>query len=177
MKTSLILTLIGPDRPGLVSAVASCAAAAGANWLDSRMAQLAGQFAGLVHLEVDPDTVDDLEAALHELEGKGLRITIERGREVAVAALHPVQLDLVGHDHLGIVQDIATVLARHDVTIESLETSCEPASMSGEPLFRARAELGVPASTDLHELKDALEALANALMVDLDLQDQGVEAR
>ena len=45
MKTSLILTLIGPDRPGLVSVVSACAGAHGANWMESRLARLAGQFA------------------------------------------------------------------------------------------------------------------------------------
>ena len=53
MKTSLILTLIGPDRPGLVSAVSACAGAHGANWMESRLTRLAGQFAGVVRLEVE----------------------------------------------------------------------------------------------------------------------------
>ncbi|HMU17750.1 MAG TPA: ACT domain-containing protein, partial [Thauera aminoaromatica] len=52
MKTSLILTLVGPDRPGLVSAVSACAGAHGANWMESRLTRLAGQFAGVVRLEV-----------------------------------------------------------------------------------------------------------------------------
>ena len=42
MKTSVVLTLIGPDRPGLVSAVAARAGAVGASWMESRLAQLAG---------------------------------------------------------------------------------------------------------------------------------------
>jgi glycine cleavage system regulatory protein len=171
MKTSLILTLLGPDRPGLVSAVAARATAAGGNWMESRLAQLAGQFAGVVRLEVDPEAAGRLEEALRSLESEGLHVTSERGREAPAPALHRVELDLVGHDHPGIVQDISAVLARHGVTIEVLETGCEPASMSGEPLFRARAELGVPAGITLHALQDDLEALANELMVDLELHD------
>lgn len=173
MKTSVILTLIGPDRPGLVSAVSARATAAGANWLESRMVQLAGQFAGVVRLEVEPAAADRLEEALRSLEAEGLRLTIERGREPTSAGLRRVQLELVGHDHPGIVQDISAVLARHGITIDELETGCEPASMSGELLFRARAELGIPPAMDLHLLQDDLEALANALMVDLDLHDAG----
>ena len=68
MKTSLILTLIGPDRPGLVSAVSVRASLCGANWMESRMAHLAGQFAGVVRLEVDAAERDALEAALRGLE-------------------------------------------------------------------------------------------------------------
>ena len=171
MKTSVILTVIGPDRPGLVSAVAARARAAGGNWLESRMAQLAGQFAGVVLLEVDAEAVDRLEAALRELEGDGLQVQIQRGGEAPPAARQHVVLDLIGHDRPGIVQDITAVLSRHGVSVETLDTACEPGSMTGEPMFRARARLGVPAGVDLDTLQDDLEALANELMVDLELHD------
>ncbi|WP_018862573.1 MULTISPECIES: glycine cleavage system protein R [unclassified Thioalkalivibrio] len=171
MKTSLILTLVGPDRPGLVSAVAARARSAGGNWLESRMTQLAGQFAGVVLLEVDAENADALEAALRELAGDGLQVHIQRGSELPPAARHPVVLDLIGHDRPGIVQDITAVLSRHGVSVETLETACEPGSMTGEPMFRAMARLGVPEGLDLHTLQDDLEALANELMVDLELHD------
>ena len=48
--TDLVLTLIGPDRPGLVEAVAEVVAAHGGNWLESRMARLAGKFAGILRI-------------------------------------------------------------------------------------------------------------------------------
>ncbi|MFO8005669.1 glycine cleavage system protein R [Thioalkalivibrio sp.] len=171
MKTSLILTLLGPDRPGLVSVVAARAKLAGANWMESRMAQLAGQFAGVVRLEVDSEAADHLEAVLRALEGEGLHVTVERGRDTPAPVRHRVQMELVGHDHPGIVQDIAAVLAGHGVTIDMLETECEPAPMSGGLLFRARAELGMPTEMGLDGLQDDLEAIANELMVDLELHD------
>lgn len=171
MNTSLILTLIGPDRPGLVNAVSMCASQYGANWMESRMAHLAGQFAGVVRLEIDAAKLDALEAALRALEREGLRIAVAHGAAAAVAAARRVALELVGHDRPGIVRDISAVLARHGVSIEALDTECESASMSGEPLFRARAELAVPATTDLARVRADLEALANELMVDLDLAD------
>lgn len=173
MKTSLIVTLLGLDRPGLVSLVASRTTAAGGNWLESHMAQWAGRFAGVVRLEVDATAADRLEAVLRGLEAEGLQVTVERGLEVATPARHRVQMELIGHDHPGIVQDISAVLASHGVSIDTLETGCEPASMSGEPLFRARGDLSMPAETSLHDLQDDLESLANELMVDLDLHDSG----
>ena len=63
------------------------------------------------------------------------------------------------------------VLARHGLSIDALETACENASMSGEPLFRARAELAVPAGIGLAGVRSDLEALANELMVDLDFEE------
>ena len=75
----LVLTLIGRDRPGLVEAVALRVTASGGNWLESRMAHLAGHFAGLLHVEVADDRVRALEAALGELESVGLRVVVHGG--------------------------------------------------------------------------------------------------
>ena len=52
---NLVLTLIGPDRPGLVEAVAQPIAANGGNWLESRMAHLGGKFAGILRVDVPAD--------------------------------------------------------------------------------------------------------------------------
>ncbi|WP_297359732.1 ACT domain-containing protein [Thauera sp.] len=171
MKTSLILTLIGPDRPGLVSAVATCASAHDASWMESRLARLAGQFAGVVRLEVDGAALEGLERALSGLESEGLRMAFARAGEAAASVPCRARLELVGHDRPGIVRDISAVLARHGVSIDALETACESASMSGEALFRARAELIVSGATNLAAVRSDLEALANELMVDLDLEE------
>ena len=44
--------------------------------------------------------------------------------------------------------------------------------MSGELLFEATATLRVPADVDPADLRAALEAIANELMVDLDVTDR-----
>ena len=72
---SLILTVVGPDRPGLVRALSEAVAARGGSWLESRMARLAGQFAGIVLVEAPESLLDDLRA----LESQGLRIVVQGG--------------------------------------------------------------------------------------------------
>jgi methionyl-tRNA formyltransferase len=49
---SLVVTAIGMDRPGIVRQLSERAQGFGANWAGSRMANIAGQFAGMVHFEV-----------------------------------------------------------------------------------------------------------------------------
>ena len=46
MKSYLVMTVLGNDRPGLVRSLADTVASHGGNWLESRMARLAGQFPG-----------------------------------------------------------------------------------------------------------------------------------
>lgn len=171
MNASLVITLVGADRPGLVSAVAARASACGANWLESSMTQLAGKFAGIVRLAVAEADLDKLEASLRELEAEGLRLTIERGVAATTAApFRATTLELVGHDRPGIVREISTALAQHGASITKLETMCENASFSGEPLFRARIAVQVPESVPAASLRAELEALANELIVDLNLE-------
>jgi glycine cleavage system regulatory protein len=51
-NASLVLTVIGADRPGLVETLAQTIAEHGASWLESRMAHLAGHFVGLLRVSV-----------------------------------------------------------------------------------------------------------------------------
>ncbi len=170
MMTSVVLTFIGPDRPGLVSALSDQAAACGANWLESRMANFGGQFAGAVHLDVPEDKADALIAALRGVEALGLRMVIVRAAGVpAEPASRLLQLSLVGQDRPGIVRDISRVLAAHSVSIEELETEYESGSCSGENLFRASARLRVATGMEEAEVRRIVEGVANELMVDIDL--------
>ena len=47
MTTSLVLTFVGDDRPGLVNAVSEKVVDFGGTWLESRSVRLAGKFAGV----------------------------------------------------------------------------------------------------------------------------------
>jgi glycine cleavage system regulatory protein len=168
MRESLVLTVIGPDRTGLVEALAERISAAGGNWEASRMAQLAGQFAGILLVTVDRARTDELVASLRGLGGAGLQVTAQPSSGAPPAGgTQQVFLELTGDDRVGIVRDVARILADHGVNVEELESMVLSAPMSGEPLFSARAVLKVPTTVALADLRTALEALASELMVDL----------
>src|SRR5688572_1234524 len=141
MGTSLVVTIIGNDRPGIVERLSEVVLAAGANWEESRMARLAGKFAGILHVTVAAANADSLVSALRGMSSDGLTVVVERSGQPPDEASRTVRLELVGHDHPGIVHDIARVLAQYQVNIEELETDASGAPMSGEQLFRARAQL------------------------------------
>jgi len=169
--TPLVLTLIGDDRAGLVSAVATAVTEHGGNWDRSQMAELAGKFAGIVLVTVPDDRVDEFTDALEPLHGL-LDVTVQRGDEGAVTASADTtrwSLQLLGSDHPGIVSDISGVLAEHGVSIDAFTSSTREAPMASGMLFEAVADLDVPASTDVDALRAALENLANELMVDIEL--------
>ncbi len=88
MQASLVVTLIGTDRPGIVARLAALAADSGAGWQQSKMARLAGKFAGIVRLEVPAESLEALERSLGQLQSEGLRLTIERGAAQVEPRLH-----------------------------------------------------------------------------------------
>ena len=52
MTSAMVFTFVGADKPGLVEKLAQTVGQHGGNWLESRMSELAGQFAGIVQVEV-----------------------------------------------------------------------------------------------------------------------------
>src|SRR5436189_2198459 len=77
MQRSLVMTVIGQDRPGLVESVAAIVAEHGGNWLESRMSRLGGQFAGILRVEVPADDESSLLSALKQLEARDLTIVVQ----------------------------------------------------------------------------------------------------
>lgn len=164
---SLVLTAIGDDRAGLVSALADVVAEHGGNWERSQMAELAGKFAGIVLVTVPDAGVEAFTRALDPLAGV-LDIQAHLGGEQVTDAQH-FTLRLLGNDQPGIVRELSSVLSALDISIDQFTTSTREAPMAGGILFEADAVLEAPAELDREELRTALEELAGELMVDITL--------
>ncbi len=164
---TLVMTVIGTDRTGLVESVAQLVAAHGGNWLESRMCRLGGEFAGILRAHVPAERRVALESALAQLPG--LTIVV-RADETAPAggAAQLAALDVVGHDRPGIVREITHALSAQGINVEELATECISAPMSGEPLFQAKAKILVPATVALDKLRQTLESSLAGLTVELE---------
>jgi len=171
--TSLVVTLMGPDRPGIVSLLSDRAQRFGASWAASRLANLAGEFAGMVHFEVPRENADALAAALKGLESAGLRLVVAKsdGNE-APAGLRGVDLELVGEDRLGIVSNLTRILAESGISIEHIHTEIAAGKGPGKPTFKVAAHLLVPKALSSDALRSKLEGLANEMMLDIALGER-----
>jgi glycine cleavage system regulatory protein len=167
MQTPLVLTVISADKPGLVESIAQVINRHGGNWLESRMARMAGQFAGILRVDIAEQKVEPLRVDLNGLTAQGINVQVAVSAQAELPQQSVLHLNLVGNDRLGIVHEVSQVLARHGVNVEALDTGCEPAPMSSEMLFRAQATLGVYPQTDLAALRQDLENIAADLMVEL----------
>lgn len=169
MLATVVITLFGADRPGLVEATAARVAAHGGNWLESRLLHLGGHFAGIVRIEVDSTRVAELREALLHSDSLGLTVVVHDTRaEVPLSPKNPpATLEIVGHDRPGIIRAVSQALATHRVNVEELTTERTYAPMTGEPIFQARASLTFPPGLEPATVRSELEKIAGDLMVDI----------
>jgi glycine cleavage system regulatory protein len=175
MLHTIVLTIIGQDRPGIVDAVSDALARRGGNWLESSMARLAGQFAGVVRATIPADQLPALEADLRALAGLKVAVSAVESDQTAAsddtAARQGWVLELVGQDQPGIVHRVSHALAERGINLRELHTACFSAPMSGESMFRAVAALSLPEGADIDELRRRLESIAQQLALDLSLTE------
>jgi glycine cleavage system regulatory protein len=168
---SLVLTVTGDDRQGIVAAVSTAIKRAGGLWESGHFSHRGGKFAGVLLVQIGDEEADLLTTQLQPLEADGIHVKLEHTDEPAPTYSEALHLDLVGADRPGIVAEISSLLADRGVSVEELETSTEDAPMSGGLIFRANALLAAPVGSDHKALRDALEAVADELMVDLELSE------
>ena len=167
------MTIIGPDRTGLVESIARVVAEHGGNWLESRMSRLGGEFAGILRIELPADKRQALIDALQTLQGRGLTVVVRPGAEAAATPGRPARLEIVGHDRPGIVRQITGALAGAGVNVEEFSSECVSAPMSGEMLFKASARLQLPEGCNVAALKANLEKIAGELLADISFAELG----
>ena len=162
----LIVTAVGPDRPGIVGELTSHIHAGGGNILDSRMVNLRGEFAMLILLEAAPS----LTAQLPPLGEKiGLRLTISETRAAKPLAGSAYRLKTYALDQPGIVARLTQVLREFAVNIEELNARQQSAPFDGSPLFVTEMRLTIPENVPIPKLRSELQSVAATLNCDLDL--------
>lgn len=167
-----VLTVIGDDRSGLVSALSDVVARHRGNWERSQLSELAGKFAGIVLVTVPVDSARAMVDELTALRASGLDVTasIASIGDVDPATTSRTTMTLLGNDRPGIVRDLSAALASRGVSIEDLESSTREAPMAGGLLFEATATLLLPDGVAIDDLRRAVEDIAGELMVEISFE-------
>jgi len=166
---SVILSVIGSDRPGLTGALAQAVLSAGGNWLESHLSRLGGLYVGSVLVAIDAGQVEALRAAVRAVDAQGLTVQLAPAVEASETAGEALHLAVVGQDRPGIVRQVTAVLSGLEVNIEAFDTRVSPEPHSGGALFHVDARLRLPSGVDAAAVQDALEAISAEIMVDISL--------
>lgn len=169
--TTLVLTVVGVDRTGIVSTVAEVISAHGGNWENSELAELAGTFAGVIQVEVARSRADELREALSVLDGLASVVVVTPGRPLAQG--NEIAVRVMGNDRVGIVREVTSALGERGVSVVRMTTQTHDAAMSGGRLFHADIVAAVPATTPVDEIVSALESIAADIQVEASLIQNG----
>src|SRR4030095_8088534 len=158
--TSLAITVVGHDRPGIIAQAAEVLSRCGMNLEDSSMTLLRGHFAMTLICAGEADAAQ-IEAALQPLVNGSLEVTVrEVPEEPELPPLGSTYLMTVhGADRLGVVARPAGVIAEAGGNITDLTTR-----LSGT-LYVLLAEVDLPRSTDIESLQDRLARVSAELWV------------
>jgi glycine cleavage system regulatory protein len=171
VETSYIVTFIGDDRPGLVESLSRAIENNRGNWLESRLSQLGGKFAGLVLVSLPGDNGAALEADLKGLSASGLSVRVTPATSLTASRRgQSITLTVIGPDRLGIVREISRALAQRQINVVEMDSEVNSAPMSAELIFSARIDAEIPEHIDLDNLEDSLEEIANTMTLEIDLE-------
>jgi glycine cleavage system transcriptional repressor len=167
----LILTAVGPDRVGLVENISQFIARHGCNIEDSKMAVFCGEFAVIVLISGDANKLAAIASDHGEIENEtGLTISTKTAAARAAAqAFLPYKLTASCMDHPGIVYRISNVLSSMGVNIESMETKTYAAPISGTPIFQLEADVAVPVTTNINQLRERFSEIQREENIDIEL--------
>ena len=160
----LVLTFIGPDRPGLVDTISDVVSQENGNWQTSSLHHLSGFFAGVVEIAVDESHSSALQDKL--LSIPDLKCQIELSTNSASNNQANLILELTANDRAGIIQELSSVIHKQGGNLIKLVSAHEPAAHTGQEVFKAKANIEV-AQSSVENLIEALEATADDLMVDI----------
>ena len=170
METSYVITFIGDDRPGLVEQVSSVIENNRGSWHESRLSQLGGKFAGIVLVSLPAESGQGLEADLKALSASGLSVRVTPSASIPDHGNYrEITLTVMGPDRLGIVREISRALAERLINVVEMDSHVSSAAMSAEMIFKARIDAQIPQDTDMDDLHDTLDEIANHMTLEIDL--------
>jgi len=174
VETSYIVTFVGDDRPGLVEQLSSVIESNQGSWLESRLSQLGGKFAGLILVTLPTASGATLESELKALSASGLSVRVTPSSKLEHTAhgtsSRGITLTIIGPDRLGIVREISRALAARQINVIEMDSDVSSAPMSAEMIFRSRIDAEIPEHFDLDELQDSLDDIANNMTLEIDLE-------
>ncbi len=171
-KNYLVISALGKDRAGIIDQLSKTILEDGGNIVDSRMTVLGGEFAILLMVEGNWNSLAKLEAAMPDLEQRlGLTIISKRTEQRPAASnLLPYAVDVVSMDHPGIVHHLASFFSQRNINIEDMSTTSYAAAHTGTPMFAVHMSVGIPSNQHIAALRDEFMDFCDSMNLDAVLE-------
>lgn len=161
----IVISCIGEDQAGIVDTLSNIINKHDGNWQVSSLHHLSGFFAGVIEVAVSESNTQDLVSALNNIDS--LNCQIEIAKPISNKVNSDLILELTANDRSGIVQEIASVIHHQGGNLIKLVSSQASAAHTGQLMFNAKVQVAMN-ENDVDELINALEHIADDLMVDIE---------
>ncbi len=167
------LTIIGRDRPGIVSQVTEILYRLGFNIADSSCSILGGQFSMILIISSPDMKADtDFKEEFSALEENNLSVyirTLKPGGEVRpdIEGEH-CMISVYGSDKPGIVYQVAKELGERKINITDLNTKLIGEETS--PVYVMMLEATLPEGIELQDVEGWMKELKQQLKVDISVR-------
>jgi glycine cleavage system regulatory protein len=169
MSKSLVITLIGEDRPGIVEALSKNISDYNGEWVESKLANLSGKFSGILRVNFPESDVNKAMVFLKGNPINGLSLQVEEvNASETTDTAKCIDFEIIGHDKPGIVHRLSSLLVTNNATINSLESEVFDAAMTGEKLFQSDISICLANTDGLDELCEEIEKLGVELILSPD---------
>jgi glycine cleavage system transcriptional repressor len=170
MQKTVILTLTGPDRIGIVDEVTGLLLARGGNVETSRMARLGGEFAILMLVTIPTERFSGINGDFQDLSARGYTVSIADSSPTPTDAQPtwaPFRIELHGADHEGIIHEVAHYLSQSGINIESMASDTFAGAITGVPLITVTAAVAVPPTLAETTWRAGLEKIGAQLNLEI----------
>jgi glycine cleavage system transcriptional repressor len=168
MSEQLVITALGDDRPGIVDELSQALFKHNLNIEDSRMSVLGGEFAVLLLVSGEQQSIDKFVGDTASLEQSlNMKILVKLTRsETAAKAVVPYTVEVVAIDHPGIVHKLASFFSGRQINIVDLHTERYAAAHTVTPMFAVSITIGIPADISIKALRDEFIDMCDELNLD-----------
>jgi glycine cleavage system transcriptional repressor len=167
------LTIIGRDRPGIVSQVTEILYQGGFNIADSSCSILGGQFSMILIIS-NPEisSKEEFSETFSPLEEKNLSVyirTLKPGGEIRSNLEGELcMISVYGADKPGIVYQVAKELGDRSINITDLNTKLVGDKQN--PVYVMMLEAMLPENTEIEEVESWMKELKQKLQVDISVR-------
>jgi glycine cleavage system transcriptional repressor len=175
---TVILSVLGHDRPGIVAAVTRILFESNCNIENVSQTILKTEFAGSFIIAMPPDlTQTELRRTLNEaLAAMKMHIHIESVLEQKASPVsnnaEPFVITTKGPDRKGLVANISAIIARYGVNITNLQAVFKGGDEPGNNIMIY--EVDIPVDIDRHGFYRALRAKAESLALSISIQHRNI---
>lgn len=171
MRSYVVFSSMGPDRPGLAREIAEFFAARGINIERSRGCVLGNEFGMVILTSGNNENIEKLIGDLDGLREKtGLDIHVRKTKAPLHREVHPsilYKLIAISIDRPGIIHQICKVLHDRKINIEDISTNVDHDPATGANVFHMSCYFSLPPAVKIIDLKNALTRVSEDYNVDI----------